>query len=168
LEYHSRPDLVFSEANERVLIDARANLFITCFYGVLDPAEGTLLYCNAGHNPPYMISPENESSPISLERTGMPIGIEEDSRWEREKVAFSPGDKLILYTDGITEAQNEDGAFFGESLLIDAIQDNAHASAYELQGIILDKVRSFMGDTPQFDDITLMILERENDSSENN
>jgi len=168
LEYHSRPDLVFSEANERVLIDARANLFITCFYGVLDPAEGTLLYCNAGHNPPYMISPENESPPISLERTGMPIGIEEDSRWEREKVVFSPGDKLILYTDGITEAQNEDGAFFSESLLIDAIQDNAHASAYELQEIILERVRSFMGDAPQFDDITLMILERENDSSENN
>jgi serine phosphatase RsbU (regulator of sigma subunit) len=161
LEYHTRPDLVFSESNERVLMDSRANLFITCFYGVLDPNESTLLYCNAGHNPPYLISPTNGNKITSLERTGMPIGIEEDSRWDRKTIGFSPGDKLIIYTDGITEAQNENGDLFDESLLIDTIQKNATASAYELQGNILGKVREFIGDAPQYDDIALMILEKE-------
>ena len=90
LEYHTRPDLVFSESNERILLDSRANLFITCFYGVLDPAEGTLLYCNAGHNPPFLICPQNGNKITALERTGMPIGIEEDSSWERKTIEFLP------------------------------------------------------------------------------
>ncbi len=161
LEYHTRPDLVFSETNERILIDARANLFITCFYGVLDPEEGTLLYCNAGHNPPYLICPSDENNIISLERTGMPIGIEEDNSWERKTITFSPGDKLILYTDGVTEAQNEVGELFNEELLLDTILENVNTSAHELQERILNKVRQFIKDAPQYDDITLMILEKE-------
>lgn len=164
-EYHTRPDLVFSESNERVLMDSRANLFITCFYGVLDPNEGTLLYCNAGHNPPYLISPLNENKITPLDRTGMPIGIEEDSRWDRQTIEFLPGDKLILYTDGITEAQNVNGDLFEENLLIETIQKNAITSAYELQEKILANVKDFIGDAPQYDDIALMILEKERDSS---
>ncbi|MGD8457916.1 MAG: PP2C family protein-serine/threonine phosphatase [Anaerolineales bacterium] len=167
LEYHTRPDLVFSESNERVLMDSRANLFITCFYGVLDPNEGTLLYCNAGHNPPYLISPLDGNKITPLERTGMPIGIEEDSRWERKTIGFLPGDKLILYTDGITEAQNENEELFEEKLLIDTIQRNATASAYDLQENILGKVREFIGNAPQYDDIALMILEKERENLSN-
>jgi serine phosphatase RsbU (regulator of sigma subunit) len=161
LEYHTRPDLVFSETNERILVDARANLFITCVYGVLDPEEGTFLYCNAGHNPPYLICPSDENKLISLERTGMPIGIEEDNSWERKTITFSPGDKLILYTDGVTESQNAHGNFFNEDLLINTILENVTSSAHELQESILNKVREFIGDAPQYDDITLMILEKE-------
>jgi serine phosphatase RsbU (regulator of sigma subunit) len=164
LEYHTRPDLVFSESNERVLMDSRANLFITCFYGVLDPNEGSLLYCNAGHNPPYLISPMNDYKIIPLNRTGMPIGIEEDSRWDRKTIGFLPGDKLILYTDGITEAQNENGDLFEDILLIETIKKNAISSAFELQDSILGKVRDFIGNAPQYDDISLMILEKERDS----
>ncbi len=160
-EYHSRPDLVFSEANERILMDARANLFITCFYGVLDPNEGTLIYCNAGHNPPFLISSQTDNRFHTLERTGMPLGIEEDSRWERKKIDFYPGDKLILYTDGITEAQNEHGDFFSDEKLIEIIQENKHASAFELQNSLLERVKSFVAEAPQFDDITLLILEKE-------
>jgi serine phosphatase RsbU (regulator of sigma subunit) len=165
LEYHTRPDLVFSESNERVLMDSRANLFITCFYGVLDPNESTLLYCNAGHNPPYLISPMNNNKITPLERTGMPIGIEEDSRWERKTIGFLPGDKLILYTDGITEAQNENGEFFEDNFLVETIQGNAIASAFDLQENILGKVREFTGNAPQYDDIALMILEKERETS---
>jgi serine phosphatase RsbU (regulator of sigma subunit) len=165
LEYHTRPDLVFSEANERILLDARANLFITCFYGVLDPEESTLQYCNAGHNPPILICPQDGNKITLLERTGMPIGIEEDNSWERKTIEFSPGDKLILYTDGVTEAQNEEGDLFNDNMLLDTILDNVHTPAYELQGSILKRVREFIGDAPQYDDITIMILEKENNIS---
>jgi sigma-B regulation protein RsbU (phosphoserine phosphatase) len=154
---------VFSETNERILIDARANLFITCFYGVLDPEEGTLLYCNAGHNPPYLICPSDKNRITALERTGMPIGIEEDNSWERKTITFSHGDKLILYTDGVTEAQNKNGDFFDENILIATILEHVDNSAHELQESILNQVREFIGDAPQYDDITLMILEKESD-----
>jgi serine phosphatase RsbU (regulator of sigma subunit) len=160
-EYQSRPDLVLNEANERILQDARANLFITGFYGVLDPAEGQLIYCNAGHNPPFMVTTKEENKIFALARTGMPIGIEPDSFWERRSINFSPGDKLILYTDGVTEAQNLDGEFYDETLLINCILSNSNGSAFVLQDKILEEVKNFTNGAPQTDDITLMILEKE-------
>jgi serine phosphatase RsbU (regulator of sigma subunit) len=161
LEYQSRPDLVLSETNERILADARANLFITTFYGVLDPAENSLIYCNAGHNPPILINSDAQSKPIALSRTGMPIGIEADASWERRSLKFSAGDKLILYTDGVTEAQNNEGEFFEDRMLVNTIVENRLNSAFELQERILFEVKEFIQGAPQYDDITLMILEKE-------
>ena len=160
-EYHSRPDLVLSEANERILADARANLFITLFYGVLDPHESILTYCNAGHNPPFLSSTQNGSKLFALARTGMPIGIEEEATWERKKISFNPGDKLILYTDGVTEAQNDAGELYNEKLLIETIVQRENANAFELQEDILSSIKNFTQGAPQYDDITLMILEKE-------
>ncbi|MEJ2487596.1 MAG: PP2C family protein-serine/threonine phosphatase [Anaerolineales bacterium] len=160
-EYQSRPDLVISEANERILQDARANLFITCFYGVLDPEEGTLVYANAGHNPPILAMNTPDSKLYALNRTGMPIGVDEDASWERRTISFTPGDKLILYTDGVTEAQNGSGLFFDEKQLLDCITRQKNGSAFELQDTIMNNIREFTSGTPQSDDITLMILEKE-------
>lgn len=160
-EYQSRPDLVFSEANERILKDARANLFITTFYGVLDPAEDTLIYANAGHNPPFLVTSQSESKLFALARTGMPLGVEPDSSWERRSIKFSPGDKLILYTDGVTEAQNVTNEFYDENLLVKCIMNNINGSAFVLQDKILKEVKDFTNGAPQTDDITLMILEKE-------
>jgi serine phosphatase RsbU (regulator of sigma subunit) len=161
LEYQSRPDLVLSETNERILADARANLFITTFYGVLDPEANTLVYCNAGHNPPILVNSDDSHKPLALTRTGMPIGIEEDSSWDRRTLEFSPGDKLIFYTDGVTEAQNDQGDFFDERSLVKTVIDNRDSSAFELQVEILQAVKTFSEGVPQQDDITLMILEKE-------
>ena len=162
-EYPSRPDLVISEANERILQDARANLFITCFYGVLDPSEGTLTYTNAGHNPPIMVKTGEDSKVFALVRTGMPLGIENDTSWDRSTISFTSGDKLILYTDGITEAQNGNGDFYGEKFLVETIMDHVDGSAFQLQDEIQERVKIFVDGAPQYDDITLMILERESD-----
>lgn len=162
LEYQSRPDIALSETNDRILSDARANLFITTFYGVLDPTNNTLTYCNAGHNPPYLISNSIEKPPQPLTRTGMPIGIELDSRWTRKTISFSAGDSLIMYTDGVTDAQNTNGDFFDDDRLISAALESANGSAFEQQATILSRVKEFTGDAQQFDDITLMILSKEN------
>ena len=70
----------------------------------------------------------------ALARTGMPLGIEEDSSWERRTINFNPGDKLILYTDGVTEAQNEDGDIFDEQLLIECILRQPESSAFVTPG----------------------------------
>jgi sigma-B regulation protein RsbU (phosphoserine phosphatase) len=161
IEYPLRPDLVFSEANERILNDATANLFITVFYGILDPEKDTLTYCNAGHNPPLRLSNTNGGSE-ALIRTGMPIGIDEDALWDRKMITFHPGDMLILYTDGIPDAQNESGEFFDEDQLVAVAEEHMGVSAYEMQDAILKRVRSFVNGAPQFDDITLMVLARDN------
>lgn len=161
VEYDADPDVVFYAANQRLLKDARASLFVTAFYGVLDPDTGTLTYCNAGHNPPYLFKNSNSGITHPLERTGMALGVEGESTWIQTSVSIDPGDVLILYTDGIPDAQNEYGEFFDSESLIDVVQANLGLSAHELQAAVLDKVQKFANNAPQFDDITLMILERD-------
>ncbi|MBN1668421.1 MAG: PP2C family protein-serine/threonine phosphatase [Anaerolineales bacterium] len=160
-EFDLQPEVVFFATNERILKDTRANLFVTAFYGVLDLYSGELNYSNAGHNPPYLLSSQNGNQPIGLTKTGFPIGIDEEATWEGSKAQINPGDVLVLYTDGIPEAQSEDGEFFREDKLVKIIQENLGETAEVLQSAILDAVYDFMGDAAPFDDITLMILIRD-------
>ncbi|NIV32334.1 MAG: SpoIIE family protein phosphatase, partial [Anaerolineae bacterium] len=116
-EYLTRPDLVLAATNHRILADTRAGLFVTAFYGILDPATGELLYCNAGHNPPVLLRAQDRDASQSLVKTGMALGAVEDASWERRQIRLEPHDALILYTDGLTDAQNSDEAFFGSERL---------------------------------------------------
>ena len=159
-EYHTRPELVLSIANRRILSDARAGLFVTAFYGILDPATGRLTYCNAGHNPPYLLSAQNRDTVQTLSRTGMVLGVVKDTIWKKETIRLAPGDVLVLYTDGVTDAEDEQGSFFGLERLLEIAQANQGRSAQDIQDALLAGVHQFMGDTPQFDDITLVIAVR--------
>ncbi len=165
-EYHTRPELVISIANRRILSDARAGLFVTAFYGILDPATGRLTYCNAGHNPPYLLSAQNRDTVQTLPKTGMVLGVVEDTTWRKETIRLAPGDVLLLYTDGVTDAEDERGkssstSFFGRERLLEIAQANLGRSAQDIQDALLAGVHEFMGDAPQFDDITLVIVVRD-------
>jgi serine phosphatase RsbU (regulator of sigma subunit)/DNA-binding NarL/FixJ family response regulator len=160
-EYDTQPDLVLSATNRRILMDARAIMFVTAFYGILDPASGTLTYCNAGHNPPYLFSAENREPAQALSRTSIAMGVIEDTTWNQASVQFSPGDVLLLYTDGITEAQDRQGVFFGEGRLLEVAQANLGRSAQGIQDAVIAAVRGFAGDAPQFDDFTLVVAVRD-------
>lgn len=161
IEYEFDPDIVFFAANGRILKDSRARLFVTAFFGILDQETGELTYSNAGHNPPYLLRKNGkEVQPLSV--TGMPIGIDEDTLWGKATVQMEPGDVLVLYTDGIPDAQNENGEFFREERLIEVALSNANCgSAHELQTTIIDAVQTFIGEAAQFDDITLIVLGRD-------
>lgn len=161
LEYEASPDIVFFSANQRILQDARANLFVTAFYGILDPQNGTLVYANAGHHPPLLLIPGEGGNIQALTATGMPIGVDEDATWTQMSVQIAPGEMLVLYTDGIPDAQNGDGMLFKERGLIEVIRANSHVSAQEMQRAILDAVQAFVGEAPQFDDITLLVIRRD-------
>ena len=161
IEYDAEPEVVFFAANSRLLNDARANLFVTAFYGILDPGQGTLTYCNAGHNPPLLIRSSNNGKVEVLSRTGIAIGIEEDATWTQASIKIDPGDILMLYTDGIPDAQNVEGMFFEEDKLIEIAQASRGRPAYEIQTTVLDDVQRFVGEAPQSDDITLMVLVRD-------
>jgi len=161
LEYvEAQPDLVFFAANERLLADARANLFVTAFYGILDPASATLTYCNAGHNPPYLFSQRKEGRFTALSATGMPLGIEKESIWENNSIQIDVGDVLMLYTDGIPEALNPEGDFFREKRLIEVTRGFLGLSAQDLLVSVIGEIQRFAGEAPQIDDITMLVLMR--------
>ncbi len=159
-QYHRDPALVLKTANQQILRNARANLFVTVFFGVLDPASGRLLYANAGHNPPYLFGQQNGLQ--VLNNTGMPLGVDEDNEWGQNEVVISKGEILLMYTDGVTDAQNSDGEFIDRKIILSALQQNLGRSVPEIQKSILDKVHRFVGEAPRFDDLTLVILGREN------
>jgi len=168
-EYHTRPDYVLRVSNRRILTDTQADMFVTAFYGVLDPLTGTLSYCNAGHNPPYLLRIDPSAGAVAqpLHRTGMALGVARDALWEQAVIHMEPGSLLVLYTDGITEAHNAQATLFGEERLLQAVQTAVATrvgqgfAAQDIQEALLAAVREFAGDTPQFDDITLMVVARD-------
>jgi sigma-B regulation protein RsbU (phosphoserine phosphatase) len=160
-EYHPDPHRVLEATNRRLLADFGAEQFVTAFYGILNPASGALIYCNAGHNPPYLLGRSEKDAIQSLDRTGMALGILEEESWDRSTILMIPGDTLVLYTDGITEAQNEQRALFDDDRLREIADSNRGKSALDFQQALLQEVHSFVGNAPQMDDITLVILARQ-------
>jgi serine phosphatase RsbU (regulator of sigma subunit) len=161
VEYYRDPALVLRTVNQHILRNARANLFVTVFFGVLDPTNGVLSYANAGHNPPYIFSAENGIK--TLNNTGMPLGIDEDNNWGQDEVSILPGEMLLLYTDGVTDAQNDNGEFIDRKVIVSTAQQNMSKSTQDVLQSIMNRVHNFVGDAPRFDDITLVILGRENE-----
>lgn len=158
--YHTRPDYAMRAANHRIRVDSDADLFVTLFLGILDPARGTLLYANGGHNPPYLLRSQPPFRVEALHRTGLPLGILEGEPWERASVDISNGDILLLYTDGITEAQDAHGHFFGVERLLAILRENRSQSASQIRAAVLSGVSAFVGNAPQADDMALMVLRR--------
>jgi sigma-B regulation protein RsbU (phosphoserine phosphatase) len=161
MEYPSQPEQVFSTVNERILRDTNAKQFVTVFYGILDSNNGKLLYGNAGHCPPVLLNTKDGNKPQFLKRTGVPLGIFEDATWEQKEVQIAPGDMLVLYTDGISEAQNAELAFYGSNRLLNSIYRKLGGTAEQYKQSILDDVHEFIEHTALQDDIALIITIRE-------
>jgi sigma-B regulation protein RsbU (phosphoserine phosphatase) len=126
-----------------------------------------LRYCNAGHHPPYLFETQASEAVQILSKTGMALGAVKDTSWSQSTVCLEPGNRLILYTDGITDAQDEQGNFFGRQRLLSILQTEAtvprphkHAVLH-IQKTLLGEIRQFMGSAPQHDDMSLMILARD-------
>jgi PAS domain S-box-containing protein len=165
-EYDTEPGRAFGAVHRRILAETKSDQFVTVFYGVLDPTTGTLTYCNAGHNPPYLFraasrggSAQKGTLVEELDGTGLPLGVRvsDEMTWGQRTVQLAPGDTLVLYSDGITEAQNLQRAFFGEARLLDVAQAHIGRSAQAIQNAIWAQVQEFVGDAPQIDDIALMV-----------
>ena len=161
VEFPAQPEVVLDAVNKRILEDTNAEQFATAFYGILEPATGNLVYCNAGHCPPFWFKLNTGEKCGQLIRTGVPLGIFRDQTWSQGVVQLDPGDVLVLYSDGVTEAQNVNKCFFGEDRLIEAVSGRLGNSALEIQEGILEDLQSFMGEKSQADDIVLSILMRE-------
>jgi sigma-B regulation protein RsbU (phosphoserine phosphatase) len=160
-EFPTQPELVLSAVNNRILENTKAKQYVTAFYGILEPASGNLVFCNAGHCPPFLFKSKTDEAVTQLIRTGVPLGIFDDQSWNRGEQILDPGDVLILYSDGVTEAQNANSDFFGEESLIKSVRRNIGNSASEIQDSLVNDIKHFTGETPQSDDIVLSILLRE-------
>jgi phosphoserine phosphatase RsbU/P len=128
--------------------------FVTLMYGVLS-GDGTLVYCNAGHNPPLVIG---ASGVRRLERGGPIVGLFESATYEEETVRLAPGDWLVVFSDGISEAMSAEGEEYGETRIIDCVQRNATLDPPRLLDALFMDVRDFAIGAPQSDDITGMVL----------
>ncbi len=161
VRFPTLPGMTMSTVSQRILSDTRGTTFVTAFYGILEPDIGRLVYANAGHPPGYLICVRKGKTHIdSLRPTGMALGVSEDARWTQKMVRFAPGDFLVLYTDGVTEAQNPQGAFFGDDGVLDAILEKQHGTAHEIQKSLLDAVTRFVGRPAPQDDVAIIVIKR--------
>jgi serine phosphatase RsbU (regulator of sigma subunit) len=158
-DHPDRPDLALKAANERILADTHAGLFVTIFYAVLDPQAGTLTYCNAGHHPAFLSGPEGPGE--MLPGRGIALGVTPEPRWGHTTVSIPSGGLMLLYTDGVVDALSPGGGRFGIDEAVTVARGQLGKPAAEVQDALLGRLQAFMGDEPQFDDITLLVLTRE-------
>ena len=162
LQFPDNPELALKTANDRIMEDTESDQFVTVFFGVLDGATGQFVYANAGHNPAFLFNAAGQTEPQKLSHTGIPLGMFEGMRWRQSCVRMDPGDLLILYTDGVTEAQDAGRAEYGETRLLDVVANGRQngRSAPKIADHILSDIKQFVADAPQFDDIALVLLQR--------
>ncbi|MGH7492850.1 MAG: PP2C family protein-serine/threonine phosphatase [bacterium] len=133
--------------------------FATVFYALLDTQRHLLCYANAGHNDPLLFS-GSQPRPRALKTGGIMLGVFSSFPFQEETIALQPGDLLLIYSDGVTEAKNVLDEDFGEERLLELVQKNLAKPAQSLIDEIIQAVQAFAGQTPQHDDLTLMIMRR--------
>jgi serine phosphatase RsbU (regulator of sigma subunit) len=155
---------ITSRINDLLVDSTDANMFATFFYGILDRSVSAFTSTNAGHNPPMLLRKDGRIE--RLETGGLLLGFMADQEYQQKAVTLEPGDVLVLFTDGITEAVDSTletmaDNLFGEDRLIDVIKEYRAATAREVQSAILEALSEFTGSSPQSDDITLVVIKRQ-------
>jgi len=153
------PSAAIGRANDLILADARSGLFVTLFYTILPPQSGAIAYVNAGHMPPLLVR-SADGRVEELWTHGMAMGVLPHMEVEERTAHLDPGDLLVLYTDGVTEASNAEGEMFGRERLKEVASAHRAQSAEDLVQTIDEAITAFVGDAPQFDDFTLVVARR--------
>ncbi|UCE20020.1 MAG: PP2C family protein-serine/threonine phosphatase [Gemmatimonadota bacterium] len=158
---HVSPKEILSEVNARFYENSEPDVFISMVYGVLDVERKRFMYARAGHNP-VILRRTTEGEPQSFTPPGIALGLDKGKIFKQviaeDHMDIAPGDVLIFYTDGFTEAINWRKEEFGEERLFDLIDRNRDKSAGEIVSAIEQEIRAFIGDTSQRDDMTMVVL----------
>jgi phosphoserine phosphatase RsbU/P len=149
-----------SQANRLISNDSSGGMFVTLFYAQLALKTGQLNYVNAGHNPPLIYHRTGDEW-MSLTRTGVALGIEENQIYAQMMVQLNPGDFILMYTDGLTDAIDPDEKAFGEERLHQALSNHRHESASDILAGIQADVNQFIRSSEPFDDITALVIKRD-------
>ena len=149
---------VLSRVNETLVARIPPNMFVTCFYAILDPESGSLSYANAGHDLPYLHRLSGGAE--ELRARGMPLGLMPGTHYEEKKIVLQKGDSALLYTDGLVEAHDPEGEMFGFPRLQALVSEHGEEER-SLEETLLEELYSFVGEGwEQEDDITLLTLRR--------
>jgi sigma-B regulation protein RsbU (phosphoserine phosphatase) len=154
------PAAVLEQTNRLILEDSRAGLFVTCFYAVLNLASGVMTYADAGHNYPLLYHRATQRLD-ALRGRGIVLGIVPDPHFEEHSVQLAPGDVVLFYTDGITEAMNGEHELFGEERLEAVLREHAQQTCSEIVEALRAAVAAFVGEASQSDDMTVVVIKRE-------
>jgi serine phosphatase RsbU (regulator of sigma subunit)/predicted ester cyclase len=153
----SSPGEVLERVNETLMARIPPNMFVTCFYAILEPKSGRLLYANAGHDLPYLRRRGSECE--ELRARGMPLGLMPGMSYEQKEIVLDAGETALFYSDGLVEAHDPKGEMFGFPRLQELIAE--HGEEGRLEGFLLEELYSFVGEGwEQEDDITFLTLRR--------
>ena len=153
------PGTVITVVNDQLQDGNEASMFVTLFYAVFDPATGIVRYANGGHNPPLIVRKDGSSTVLPL-TGGVALGVAPQFTFTTEQTKLKPGEALVLYTDGVSEAENLDSEEFGMDRLQEVFGSAPLESARAANDAVLAAVREFAGDRSQSDDITCLVLLR--------
>lgn len=152
---HLSPADVSTRINDLLYANIPLHKFVTAFYAVVNIPNRSLTFTNAGHNPPLLVHKNGEC--VRLEAGGSVLGAFPNASFAEEQVQLQRGDRLLLFTDGLTEAVDQYGEQFGEQSLIDLLRDHSHENAEDLKDILFKAVGQFCGNTFR-DDAALMVI----------
>jgi serine phosphatase RsbU (regulator of sigma subunit) len=152
----SSPGEVLKRVNEALTVRIPANMFVTCFYAILDPRSASLSYANAGHDLPYL---QRRGEAEELRARGMPLGLMPGMGYEEKQTILEAGEAALFYSDGLVEAHDSKGEMFGFPRLRELVAQ--HGEERTLGNLLLEELYSFVGEGwEQEDDITLLTLKR--------
>ncbi|MXW64797.1 MAG: SpoIIE family protein phosphatase [Bacteroidetes bacterium SB0662_bin_6] len=153
------PSDALREVNNMLCEKNDSMMFVTLLYGIYDPESGEFTYANAGHNSPVVLHSDKSCSMLPL-TGGVAIGVMPELEYEQNTITLAPGETLTLYTDGVTEAMNEDKEELGEERLFDMLKGASSGEPEAITRAIFDGIKAFVGDAPQSDDITCLAIHR--------
>ncbi len=160
--HHSEPDVIVSALNEGFSLRNESMMFSTLFVGMLDLATGELVYSNAGHNPPLLLCDGTKELEV---HPNLPIGIDAEWTFDLQRTHLVPGTTILLYTDGLTEAENSSQELFGEERLLEVTAGLGSKGAEEVVSTITGAVHKFVAGAEQSDDLTIMAIKWQNSAS---
>src|SRR5215208_4301605 len=150
------PGEVLAQVNETLVARIPSNMFVTCFYAILNPKRGHLVYANAGHDLPYL---QRRGEAEELRARGMPLGLMPGMGYEEKEMVLEASESTLFYSDGLVEAHNPKGEMFGFPRLRALVAE--HGKQGSLEEVLLEELHSFVGESwEQEDDITLLTLRR--------
>ena len=152
------PAKILSHVNEVVSADNPTCMFVTLFFGVLNVANGELVYTNAGHNPPYLRR-DNGSIEKLNQGHGAALGVLENLTYQEDKITLNSGDMLVTYTDGVTEAMDEQKNLFSDQRFLELLKSHLYHSAAEVISLTTEAISHFQGDAEQADDLTMLVIQ---------
>ena len=149
---------IMNRVNAQLAKENQASLFVTMILGIVDTATGRMVYGQGGHNPPILVPVQGK--PTYEPAGGMPLGVFEDAKFGERELQLKPGETLLVYTDGVTEAMNEAKDLFGEDRLEKAVTGVASLSPEKIAERVIEQVEGFVLEAERSDDITLLAIQR--------